>query len=122
MLACEVAFSARGGNVLVPYISHDIGGFHGAKIDFDLYARWLEFGTFSAILRMHSAHENPREGNLRMPWVCSSQGMALMRNITSLLPHATAPLPTSPPTTWLAHNESMHRSCVPLYLPVPGPG
>src|SRR6266404_4916903 len=55
VLAYEVAFSARGGNVLVPYISHDIGGFHGAKIDFDLYARWIEFGTFSPILRMHSA-------------------------------------------------------------------
>jgi len=41
------------------YISHDIGGFHGKKIDFDLYARWIEFGTFSPILRMHSAHANP---------------------------------------------------------------
>jgi Glycosyl hydrolases family 31 TIM-barrel domain len=59
VLAYEVAFAVRGGNVLVPYISHDIGGFHGARIDFDLYARWLEFGTFSAILRLHSAHENP---------------------------------------------------------------
>ena len=69
VLAYEVAYTARGGNVLVPYISNDIGGFHGAKIPFDLYARWLEFGTFSPILRMHAAHENPLEGNTRMPWV-----------------------------------------------------
>ena len=59
VLAYEVAYTARGGNVLVPYISNDIGGFHGAKIPFDLYARWIEFGTFSPILRMHAAHENP---------------------------------------------------------------
>ncbi len=81
VLAYEVAFTARGGNVLVPYISNDIGGFHGAKIPFDLYARWIEFGTFSPILRMHSAHENPLEGNSRMPWVYGPKGVALMRQI-----------------------------------------
>jgi alpha-glucosidase (family GH31 glycosyl hydrolase) len=69
VLAYEVAYSTRAGNVLVPYMSHDIGGFHGAKIDFNLYARWIEFGTFSPILRMHSAHANPLEGNMRMPWL-----------------------------------------------------
>ena len=115
VLAYEVAFSARGGNVLVPYISHDIGGFHGAKIDFDLYARWIEFGTFSPILRMHSAHANPREGNMRMPWVYGSQGMALMRKYFTL---HTQLLPYLYTYTWLAHNESM-PILRPLYLQYP---
>ena len=84
VLAYEVAYTARGGNVLVPYISNDIGGFHGAKIPFEMYARWLEFGAFSPILRMHSAHENPLEGNTRMPWVYGPKGIALMRKYFTL--------------------------------------
>ena len=115
VLAYEVAFSARGGNVLVPYISHDIGGFHGAKIDFDLYARWIEFGTFGPILRMHSAHANPREGNMRMPWVYGTQGMALMRKYFTL---RTQLLPYLYTYTWLAHTESV-PILRPLYLQYP---
>lgn len=84
VLAYEVPFTARGGNVLSPYITHDIGGFHGAKIPFDLYARWVEFGTFSPILRMHSAHENPYEGNVRMPWTYGKKGMTLDKKYFTL--------------------------------------
>ena len=110
VLAYEVAFAVRGGNVLIPYISHDIGGFHGGKIDFELYARWLEFGTFSPFLRMHSAHANPREGNVRMPWVYGSQGIALMRGNTSLC--ARNCIPYLYTYTWRAHTRSRCRSCV----------
>ena len=115
VLAYEVAFTARGGNVLVPYISHDIGGFHGAKIDFDLYARWIEFGTFSPLLRMHSAHENPREGNLRMPWYYGDAGVALMRKYFTL---RTQLLPYLYTYTWLAHRDSTPL-LRPLYLAYP---
>ena len=115
VLAYEVAFSARGGNVLVPYISHDIGGFHGAKIDFDLYARWIEFGAFSGLLRMHSAHENPREGNMRMPWIYGSPGVALMRKYFTL---RTQLIPYLYTYTWVAHRESLPL-LRPLYLEYP---
>jgi len=80
----EVPFTAQGGNALMPYITHDIGGYHGIKIPFDLYARWVEFGAFSPILRLHSAHENPMEGNLRMPWTYGKKGIALDRKYFSL--------------------------------------
>jgi alpha-glucosidase (family GH31 glycosyl hydrolase) len=115
VLAYEVAFTTRGGNVLVPYISHDIGGFHGAKIDFDLYARWIEFGTFSPILRMHSAHANPLEGNVRMPWVYGDKGIALMRKYFTL---HTQLIPYIYTYTWQAHTESM-PILRPLYLAYP---
>jgi len=115
VLAYEVAFTARGGNVLVPYISHDIGGFHGAKIDFDLYARWIEFGAFSPILRMHSAHANPREGNVRMPWVYGDQGVALMRKYFTL---RTQLIPYIYTYTWQAHTRSLPL-LRPLYLQYP---
>ncbi|MGO9851755.1 MAG: TIM-barrel domain-containing protein [Steroidobacteraceae bacterium] len=115
VLAYEVAFSARGGNVLVPYISHDIGGFHGKRIDFDLYARWIEFGAFSSILRMHSAHENPREGNVRMPWIYGSRGIELMRKYFTL---RTQLIPYIYSYAWVAHRESV-GILRPLYLEYP---
>ena len=115
VLAYEVAFTTRGGNVLVPYISHDIGGFHGAKIDFDLYARWIEFGTFSPILRMHSAHANPKEGNVRMPWEYGNKGVALMRKYFTL---RTQLIPYVYSYTWQAHTQSMPL-LRPLYLEYP---
>ena len=115
VLAYEVAFTARGGNVLVPYITHDIGGFHGVRLDFDLYARWIEFGAFSPLLRLHSAHANPLEGNLRMPWVYGSEGTALMKKYfrlrTQLIPYLYS-------YAWRAHEESL-PILRPLYLEYP---
>jgi alpha-glucosidase (family GH31 glycosyl hydrolase) len=105
----------RGGNVLIPYISHDIGGFHGKRIDFDLYARWIEFGTFSGLLRMHSAHENPREGNLRMPWNYGQRGIDLMRRYFTL---RTQLIPYIYTYAWRAHRESL-PILEPLYLEYP---
>ncbi|MDE1894829.1 MAG: DUF5110 domain-containing protein [Xanthomonadaceae bacterium] len=115
VLAYEVAFTTRGGNVLVPYISHDIGGFHGRTIPFDLYARWIEFGTFSPFLRLHSAHENPREGNLRMPWTYGGRGIALARKYFTL---RTRLIPYIYSYTWVAHRDSM-PILRPLYLAYP---
>ena len=115
VLAYEVAYSVRGGNVLIPYISHDIGGFHGGKIGFDLYARWIEFGAFSPLLRLHSAHENPREGNLRMPWTYGKRGMALAKKYFTL---HTQLIPYTYTYTWIAHEKAL-PILRPLYLQNP---
>jgi len=79
MLAYQVGFTARGGNVLVPYTTHDIGGFHGDTLSVKLYSRWLEFGALSPIFRLHCAYENPANGNLRMPWVYGDTGIEVAR-------------------------------------------
>lgn len=84
VLNYEVPFTAQGGNVLMPYITHDIGGYHNDTISFELYARWLEFGALSPLLRLHSSHENPREGNVRMPWTYGKKGIDLARKYFSL--------------------------------------
>jgi len=84
VLNYEVAFTARGGNTLTPYITHDIGGFLGKKIPSDLYARWVEFGAFSPVIRLHSAFENPRDGNLRMPWTYGQKGIDVVRKFFRL--------------------------------------
>src|SRR5581483_7886060 len=115
VLAYEVAFSARGGNLLTTYISHDIRGFHGATIDFDMYARWVEFGAFSPILRMHSAHENPTEGNLRMPWTYGEPGVALARKYFTL---HTQLIPYLYTYGWRAHRDAL-PILRPLYLAAP---
>jgi alpha-glucosidase (family GH31 glycosyl hydrolase) len=83
VLAYEVPFTARGGNVLMPYITHDIGGFIGNE-SFDLYARWLQFGVFSPFLRLHSDIENPKDGNARMPWTYGDKGVDLAKKFFRL--------------------------------------
>jgi len=115
VLGSEVALTARGGNVLMPYITHDIGGFHGANINFDLYARWVEFGTFSPILRLHSAHENPHSGNVRMPWKYGKKGMKLAKKYFQLREKL---IPYIYTYTRLAHTTAVPL-LRPLYLQYP---
>jgi alpha-glucosidase (family GH31 glycosyl hydrolase) len=61
--AFEVEFTVRSANSGCYFWSHDIGGFYG-KSDAELYARWMQFGTFSASLRLHSC--GPVD---RRPWL-----------------------------------------------------
>ena len=84
VLAFQVPFTANGGNVLMPYITHDIGGFIYKDISFDLYARWIQFGVFSPFVRLHSAYENPKDGNARMPWTYGQDGIELVKKYFKL--------------------------------------
>ncbi|GAA3568312.1 hypothetical protein GCM10022197_25620 [Microlunatus spumicola] len=45
-----------------PWVSHDVGSFLGRHLPDDLYARWVQLGTFSPVLRLHSHHGD------RLPW------------------------------------------------------
>ena len=47
-------FTANASNAGYSWWSHDIGGHHMGKRDDELYIRWLQFGTFSPINRLHS--------------------------------------------------------------------
>jgi hypothetical protein len=70
MLDFQTAFTAAEGNVGIPYVSHDIGGFGsitsdglaGRHLADDLYVRWVQSGAFQPILRLHSDHGD------RLPW------------------------------------------------------
>ena len=84
MLAFQVGFTGRAGNMLIPYVSHDIGGFHGDTLSVGLYCRWLEFGAFAPILRLHGAYENPANGNLRMPWMYGQKGIDVAQKYFNL--------------------------------------
>jgi alpha-glucosidase (family GH31 glycosyl hydrolase) len=77
MLAFEAQFTASEAAVGLPYVSHDIGSFNGQPqagqcssqtgllsehLPDDLYARWVAFGTFQPLDRLHSNHGD------RLPW------------------------------------------------------
>jgi Glycosyl hydrolases family 31/Domain of unknown function (DUF5110) len=63
MLNFEIRFTtAEGAGIGLPYVSHDIGSFQGGLLPSDLYVRWLQFGAFQPILRLHSDH------GFRLPW------------------------------------------------------
>ncbi len=60
-------FNIRAGHIGISYVSHDTGGFaHPSTplIDPILFVRWLQFGAFNPVLRLHSS---PGSGS-RMPW------------------------------------------------------
>lgn len=51
-------FTITANNVGYSWWSHDIGGHMLGTRDDDLYMRWLEFGVFSPIMRLHSTNLN----------------------------------------------------------------
>lgn len=47
-------FTATAANAGYTWWSHDIGGHQRGRRDDELYIRWLQFGVFSTIMRLHS--------------------------------------------------------------------
>ncbi|MBM9509258.1 ricin-type beta-trefoil lectin domain protein [Actinacidiphila acididurans] len=62
MLGFEVRFTADEAAAGLSNVSHDIGSFHGGHLPDDLYVRWLQFGAFQPVDRLHSDHGD------RLPW------------------------------------------------------
>ena len=75
MLAFEVPFTATAGNVGCFYWSHDIGG-HNRGRNEESYARWCQFGAFSAALRSHSTRDASMD---RRPWTYAKWAEDSMR-------------------------------------------
>ena len=64
-LAFQPYFTATAANVNYGWWSHDIGGHMGGYEEPQLYTRWVQFGVFSPILRLHSTSNPFHE---RRPW------------------------------------------------------
>ena len=58
-------FTATASNIGYGWWSHDIGGHMGGVRDDELAARWIQFGVFSPIFRLHSSNS---VFNTREPW------------------------------------------------------
>lgn len=84
MLAFQSTFTIKEGNIGIPYVSHDLGSYHGATLTDDMYMRWVQFGTFQPIFRLHS-----RQGK-RLPWQypnVSQQAKDFIRLRHALVPY-----------------------------------
>lgn len=58
-LAFQPYFTSTAGNVGFAYWSHDIGGHQPGPVEPELFARWVQWGALSPILRTHTT-KNPR--------------------------------------------------------------
>lgn len=64
-LTFQPYFTATATNIGYTWWSHDIGGHMHGSYDPELSLRWLQFGVFSPIMRLHSS-DNPFMG--KEPW------------------------------------------------------
>jgi len=80
-LAFQPYFTATASNVGYGWWSHDIGGHMYGIEGGELYARWVQFGVFSPILRLHSTNNPYQE---RRPWMQEAQFFAVIRDALQL--------------------------------------
>lgn len=66
-------FTATAANVGYGWWSHDIGGHHRGLRDEELYLRWLQFGVFSPVNRIHCC---PAEVTAKEPWTLTEASRA----------------------------------------------
>lgn len=60
-LYSQVEISLQMAMQGLAYMHSDLGGFAGANLDDELYARWLQYGVFQPIYRPHAQEEVPSE-------------------------------------------------------------
>ena len=100
-LAFQPRFTATAANVGYGWWSHDIGG-HMMKDDTpELYLRWVQFGVFSPIFRLHSTNRPALE---RRPWAKPERIFQAARDAMQLR-HALIPYIYS--MAWRAHKTGI---------------
>ena len=100
-LAFQPHFTATAANVGYSWWSHDIGG-HGSGLgEGELYARWVQFGIFSPILRLHSS-KNPFSE--RRPWGHDAE---VERAASEALRWRQAFIPYVYSMAWLNHTHAL---------------
>ena len=80
-LAFQPWFTATAANIGYGWWSHDIGGHMLGVRDEELAVRWLQFGVFSPILRLHSSMS---EFLSKEPWSYSMEPCAIMEDFLRL--------------------------------------
>jgi len=92
-------FSATAANIGFGWWSHDIGGHAGGARDDELMVRWLQFGVFSPIMRLHSTSNlfNGKE-----PWKYNEPTKSVMVRFMQLRHQLIPYLYTM---NWICHQE-----------------
>ncbi|EXJ89556.1 hypothetical protein A1O3_02623 [Capronia epimyces CBS 606.96] len=65
-LEFQPEFTATASNIGYGWWSHDIGGHYGGARDDELVTRWVQFGVFSPIMRLHSSNSR---WSSKEPWL-----------------------------------------------------
>lgn len=86
-LAFQPFQTATAANVGFGWWSHDIGGHMQGVEEAELYTRWVQFGVFSPIMRLHSTNNPYHE---RRPWGYDAETLRIVRNAMQLR-HALIP-------------------------------
>jgi hypothetical protein len=100
-LAFQPYFTATAANVGYGWWSHDIGGHMGGVEDRELYTRWVQFGVFSPIFRLHSTNNPFHE---RRPWGYDAEVLEITRQAMQLR-HALIPYLYS--MAWINHKQGV---------------
>ena len=106
-LQFQPEFTATASNVAYGWWSHDIGGHCDGIEEAELFLRWVQYGVFSPILRIHSTN-NPYID--RRPWAFGSDTCETIRDAMQLR-HALV-------TMLYAENYRCAQEGEPLILPV----
>jgi hypothetical protein len=106
-LAFQPYFTATASNIGFGWWSHDIGGHMEGYHDPELLLRWLQFGVFSPINRMHSS-SNPF--NSKEPWIFDEPYQSAMVQALQLRHRLIPYLYTM--------NVNHHHFGMPLILPM----
>ena len=106
-LAFQPYFTANAANAGYTWWSHDIGGhMHGIQDD-ELYLRWLQFGVFSPINRLHSSNSDfMGKEPWKRSWAVERIAEAFLRLRHKLIPYL------------YSANYRTHRSGEPLCMPL----
>lgn len=100
-------FTATASNIGYSWWSHDIGGHMNGTRDDELFVRWVQFGVFSPIMRLHSTC-NDFSG--KEPWNYNDIANAIIRKYLRLRQRLIPYLYTM--------NLKTHKDGLPLILPI----
>jgi alpha-glucosidase (family GH31 glycosyl hydrolase) len=100
-LANQPHFTATAANVAYGWWSHDIGGHMFKDHTPELYLRWVQFGVFSPIFRLHSTNKKELD---RRPWGKPERYFHAARDAMQLR-HALIPYIYS--MAWRAHRTGI---------------
>ena len=105
-------FNSTASNVLYGFWSHDIGGHCGNELTPELYARWMQFGALSPILRSHSTKDAAIK---KEPWTFPVEYTDIIRNT---IQQRRQMIPYIYTMARKAHDEGLSL-CRPLYYDWP---
>lgn len=80
-LEFQPEFTATASNIGYGWWSHDIGGHMGGVKDDELTTRWVQFGVFSPIMRLHSSNN---QWTAKEPWKFTTEAQSVMKDFLRL--------------------------------------